>query len=52
MAAREPNSRSRSFSAAQSTVPQMQKRSLLPFDTLPIAGEWRSGNARRQRPWS
>ena len=50
MAARESNSTSGSFSAAQSTAPQMQKRSLLPyggFDTMPIAGEWRPGNAGR-----
>ncbi len=51
MAARESNSTSGSFSAAQSTAPQMQKRSLLPyggFDTMPIAGEWRPGNAGRR----
>lgn len=50
MAARESNSTPGSFSAAQSTAPQMQKRSLLPyggFDTMPIAGEWRPGNAGR-----
>jgi aldehyde dehydrogenase (NAD+) len=49
MAERESNSTSVS-SAAQSTAPQMQKRSLLPydgFDTMPIAGEWRPGNAGR-----